>query len=84
MIIQSPNDDPAGLLEKLQDRIRLENETCEFPFSVSAGQASSKAVCGNALDQLLKKADQEMYRDKEIYREHLSRHREDNKIPASR
>lgn len=84
VIIQSPNDDPAGLLEKLQDRIRLENETCEFPFSVSAGQASSKAVCGNALDQLLKKADQEMYRDKEIYREHLSRHREDNKIPASR
>lgn len=78
VIIQSDNDSPPELLDKLQDRIRLENETSKFPLSVSAGQASSKAVCGNSLDLLLKKADLEMYRDKEIYREQLRRHREES------
>lgn len=73
VVIQSPGMDLPGLIEKLKDRIRRENETCEFSFSVSSGYASSAAACGNALNLLLRKSDMEMYKDKAVYREQVRR-----------
>lgn len=69
-IVQISFDELPDLGKHLEQTIQKRNETSEYPFTLSFGHASSQAVQGNAIDLLLKKADQEMYKKKETFHKH--------------